>query len=171
MTSKNSLCDERLFEQFYKKNFQLAHHFIFYKTGNTSDANDIVQEAFSNLWQHCSTIKFSTAKSYLFTVMNNLFFNQKKHEKVIFNYAKETPYYDVDCNNPEYILEEEEFKKNLLLKIQALPTEAREVFLLNRIDGKKYREIAEILNISQKTVERRMSVAIKKLNLKTKFSK
>ena len=55
--------------------------------------------------------------------------------------------------------------------IADLSEEQREVFLLNRIEDKKYREIAELLGVSQKTVEKRMSAALKilreKLNNKT----
>jgi RNA polymerase sigma-70 factor (ECF subfamily) len=64
-------------------------------------------------------------------------------------YAKETPNLDRTNQSPEYILEEEEFKIKLQAAI-ALSEAQREVFLMNRIDGKKYREIAELLDISQK---------------------
>ncbi len=81
-------------------------------------------------------------------------------------YAKASPYMDKDNQSPEYLLEEEEFKKKLLNVISDLSEDQREVFLLNRIEDKKYREIAELLDISQKTVEKRMSAALKILRKK-----
>lgn len=84
-----------------------------------------------------------------------------RHQKVVFTYAKEAPYRDQTNLNPEYLLEEEEFKTKLQKVIANLSAEQREVFLLNRIEDKKYREIAVLLNISQKTVEKRMSAALK----------
>ena len=121
----------------------------------------MVQDAFSKIWENCSSIDFTKAKTYLFTTVNNLFLNTVKHQKVVMNYAKAAPYIDTNNESPEYILEEEEFKKKLQNAIASLSDIQREVFLMNRIDGKKYREIAEILGISQKAVEKRMSGALK----------
>ena len=66
---------------------------------------------------------------------------------------------------PPWSKKEEEFKTKLQNAIAALTEGQREVFLMNRIDGKKYKEIAEILNLSQKAVEKRMSGALKALRL------
>jgi RNA polymerase sigma-70 factor (ECF subfamily) len=80
---------------------------------------------------------------------------------VVFQYEKEVPNLDTNNQNPEYLLEEEEFKVKLQKAISSLSEAQREVFLMNRIEGKKYREIAELLDISQKAVEKRMSAALK----------
>ena len=56
-----------------------------------------------------------------------------------------------------------EFKKKLELALDNLTEAQKEVFLLNRIEGKKYKEIATYLNISEKAVEKRMSGALKSL--------
>ena len=66
-------------------------------------------------------------------------------------------------------MEEEEFRKRLEEGISNLPEGQRVVFLMNRIDKKKYREIAEELNISVKAVEKRMHkalVALRKISKK-----
>ena len=93
----------------------------------------------------------------------NMFLNTIKHNKVVMEYAKAAPYLDMDNQSPEYLLEEEEFKTKLQNAIALLTDGQREVFLLNRIEGKKYREIATLLNLSQKAVEKRMSIALKTL--------
>lgn len=164
--TKKSLCNEKDFNEFYKTNIQFVTNFSSYKSGDPNTALDLVQEAFLKIWEKCSEISYEKAKSYLFTSVNNLFLNKLKHEKVVLNYAKNTPYLDVTNQNPEYLLEEEEFKNKLKKAIEDLTEAEREVFLLNRIDDKKYREIAELLNISQKAVEKRMSSALKKLRIK-----
>jgi len=102
----------------------------------------------------------------LFNNVTNLFLNTLKHQKVVLKYAKAAPYLDKDNQSPEYLLEEEEFKLKLKNAIAELSEVQREVFLMNRIDGKKYREIAEILDISKKTVEKRMSGALQILRAK-----
>lgn len=163
---KKSLCNEDDFNEFYRSNIQFVINFSSYKSGNRDTALDLVQEVFLKMWEKCSEISYNKAKSYLFTSVHNLFLNTMKHQKVVLNYAKNTPYIDINNQSPEYLLEEEEFKIKLKNAIEDLTEAEREVFLLNRIDGKKYREIAELLNISQKAVEKRMSSALKKLRTK-----
>lgn len=164
--SDKYLCDEINFNEFYTSHIQSATNFAYYKSGNKNASLDLAQEGFIKIWENCAKIAFSKAKSYLFTVINNLFLNKVKHEKVVFDYAKNSPYLDVNNQSPEYLLEEEEFKIKLKNAIADLTEAEREVFLMNRIDGKKYREIAEMLEISQKAVEKRMSSALKKLKNK-----
>ncbi|RKF04107.1 RNA polymerase sigma-70 factor (ECF subfamily) [Tenacibaculum lutimaris] len=164
--TKKSLCNEEDFNEFYKSNIQFITNFSHYKSGDKDTALDLIQEVFLKMWEKCSEISYDKAKSYLFTSVNNLFLNSLKHEKVVLNYAKSSPYIDINNQSPEYLLEEEEFKHKLKKAIEGLTEAEREVFLMNRIDGKKYREIAELLNISQKAVEKRMSSALKKLRSK-----
>jgi RNA polymerase sigma-70 factor (family 1) len=160
---KNNLCEENHFNHFYIKNVQSATNFAYYKCGDRDTALDLVQEAFTKIWENCSKIDFSKVKTYLLTTVNNLFLNSIKHQKVVMAYAKDTPTLDITNQSPEYLLEEEEFKQKLQNAIASLTTAQREVFLMNRIDGKKYKEIAELLAISQKAVEKRMSGALKTL--------
>jgi RNA polymerase sigma-70 factor (ECF subfamily) len=157
----NKLCEETYFNTFYLEHVQSASNFAYYKCGDKDAALDFVQDAFSKIWENCSKIDFTKAKTYLFTTINNLFLNTVKHNKVVLEYAKAAPYLDKTNESPEYIFEEEEFKKKLQDAISLLTESQREVFLLNRIEGKKYREIADLLDISQKAVEKRMSGALK----------
>lgn len=157
----NNLCEENQFRDFYLKNIQSATNFAYYKCGDRDSALDLVQDAFAKIWENCSNIEFSKVKTYLLTTVNNLFLNTIKHNKVVLNYTKEAPNLDTNNQSPEYLLEEEEFKIKLQNAIASLSQPQREVFLMNRIDGKKYREIAALLDISQKAVEKRMSGALK----------
>ena len=159
----NKLCDEKHFRDLYLKQVQSATNFAYYKCGDSDAALDLVQDAFTKIWENCSKIDFTKVKTYLLTTVNNLFLNTIKHNKVVLAYAKETPNLDTNNQSPEYLLEEEEFKIKLQNAISSLTEAQREVFLMNRIDGKKYREIADILEISQKAVEKRMSAALKTL--------
>ncbi len=160
---KNNLCEENHFNHFYIKNVQSATNFAYYKCGDRDTALDLVQEAFTKIWENCSKIDFSKVRTYLLTTVNNLFLNSVKHQKVVMAYAKDTPTLDITNQSPEYLLEEEEFKQKLQNAIASLTAAQREVFLMNRIEGKKYKEIADLLDISQKAVEKRMSGALKTL--------
>ena len=165
-SSKRKLCTESHFNSFYLEHMQSINNFAYYKCGDQAKSLDLVQEAFAKIWENCSKIDFAKAKTYLFTTVNNLFLNTVRHQKVVMAHAKAAPYMDKTNLSPEYLLEEDEFKRKLEHVISDLNEEQREVFLLNRIEDKKYREIAELLNISQKTVEKRMSQALKILREK-----
>ena len=95
-------------------------------------------------------------------VANNLFISNYRHQKVVLEHQKIIPNV-VTSETPEYVLEEQEFLKKLQTVIGNLSEKQREVFLMNRIDKKKYKEIALELNISIKTVEKRMSAALKEI--------
>ena len=66
--------------------------------------------------------------------------------------------------SPQELLEEKQFKEKLTQSLNQLSEKERIVFLMNRIDNLTYHEIADQLSVSQKTVEKRMHQALKKLN-------
>ncbi len=166
MDTNPNLCEEQAFGRFYKDHIQSATNFAYFKSGDKAGSSDLVQEAFTKLWENCGSVDYNKAKSYLFTSINNLFLNTVRHRKVVLNYAKTAPYMDIDNKDPEYVIREEEFKAQLLAAIEELSPHQREVFLLNRVEGKKYREIAEMLDVSVKTVEKHMSAALRTLKTK-----
>lgn len=164
MEEDKSLCNSEVFEEVYKSNATALRNFIYYKCGDMEIAEDIIQDSFLTIWNKCSTIIFKSVKSLLYTIASNNFLNMVKHKKVTLEHQKLNNNQNNYTNeNPEFLIEEQEFLKKLESAIADLPEKEREVFLLNRIDKKKYREIADLLNISIKTVEKRMSKALKQL--------
>ena len=137
-------------------------NYLYYKSGNQQLAEDLTHDAFSKLWENCAKVVFDKAKTYVYTIGKNLFYNQVKRKKVILKFEKSKAS-DQDHQDPQFILEEREFQLKLEKAISNLPENQREVFLMNRIDKMKYREIAEALNISVKAVEKRMHKALKSL--------
>jgi RNA polymerase sigma-70 factor (ECF subfamily) len=75
-------------------------------------------------------------------------------------YEKNFTGLDKTNENPEYLLEESQFQTKLLKAIENLNDKQRIAFLMHRIDGKKYSEIASDLNISVKAVEKRIHLAL-----------
>ena len=160
MSEKNkSVCNEKTYEWIYNTYSQTLRNFIYYKCGDTHQAEDIVQNAFVKLWNNCSKIVLDKAKSYLYTVSKNEFLNVVAHKKIELQHQV---YLVKDSTNesPEFLLEEQEFSIKLKRVIANLPEKQREVFLLSRIDKKKYSEISEIIGITIKGVEKRMSLAL-----------
>ena len=156
---KKDICQEQHYNALYKAHGQALWNFAYYKCGNADDANDLVQEAFVKLWNNCRKVSFSTARSFLYTVTNNSFLNAVAHKKVVLNYRSNQTS-GIDKQSPEYLLEEKEYGKKLNAALNTLTEAQRTAFLMNRIDGKKYKEIAEELDISIKAVEKRISQAL-----------
>ncbi len=155
-----SVCESEVFSAIYKNNANDLRNYLYYKFGDLETAEDLVQESFIKLWKNCVKVIFQKAKSYLFTVATNMFIDKKRHEKVVLNYQKQNKNH-IDNQSPEFLFEEKEFMKKLQFTLGNLPDKQREVFLLNRIDNKTYKEISEMLNISVKAVEKRMHNALK----------
>ncbi len=162
MSEIKSVCESKVFEELYTSHSKTLYNFIYYKCGNQVQAEDLVQEAFVKMWNNCAKVLFEKAKSFLYTVTNNLFLNEVAHKKVILKYRK-IPVSESTNESPEFLLEEKEFMDKLQNAISNLTEAQREVFLLNRIDKKTYREISELLNISVKAVEKRMHGALIKM--------
>ena len=159
---KDHVCEEAVYSSLFRAHSKTIFNFIFYKYGNEEKAHDAVQEAFVKLWENCSKVPPQKAKSYVYTVANNLYLNVLKAEKVRLKYAEKAPS-ATDTVSPEYVLEEKQFQEKLDKALNALPENQRTTFLMNRIDGMKYQEIAEMEGVSVKAIEKRMHLALKSL--------
>ena len=158
----NNICNEKVFEKLFNTHAKDLRRFLFFKTQDMNLAEDILQDAFIKLWDHCNNVKPAKAKSFLFTVAKNMFFNHKKHEKVVMNHQKRASK-SSNYETPEYLLVEKEILVKIEEEISNLPEKQKEVFLLSRMEKKKYKEIAEIVGISVKAVEKRMHLALLKM--------
>jgi len=155
----DNVCGDEVYRSIFFDHSEHLRNFMYYKSGNLAQAEDVVQEAFTKLWENCAKVTLEKAKSYLFTVANNLFLNQVEHNKVVLKFENRG-HSQKDSQTPQYLLEEQEFKIKLEAALSALPEDQRVVFLMNRIDKKKYREIATELEVSVKAIEKRMHKAL-----------
>ncbi len=150
------------FEQLFDQYFESIKNFVYFKTGNTAVSEDIVQETFIKLWERRTEIKKETVSSLLYTIASNLSKNHIKHQAVVFNFANKQRIHSY-ADTPQQILEGQEFKDKLEMALGSLSEAHRTTFLMNRIEKLTYVEIAKRLEISVKTVEKRMSVSLKQL--------
>ncbi len=161
--NSNDVCRESVFSEFFRGHAKSLRNYLVFKFGNENHAEDVTQEAFIKLWQNCKDVPLEKAKSYLYTIANNSSLNIIAHEKVKLNYKNNVAHVDRSSENPEFLMEEEQFRGKLITAIQNLNETQRVAFLMNRIDGKKYTEIAEELGISVKAVEKRIHLALLEL--------
>ncbi len=154
-----TLCDEKTFTEVFRNYAKSLNSYLYYQLGDTSQAQDITQEAFMTLWRKCAEVQLASARGYVFMVAKNKMLNMVERKKVKLNFSKQTVKTQSGIT-PEHILEEKEFQAALEQAIQNLPEKQRVVFLMSRIDRLKYAEIAELLGISKKAVEKRIYLAL-----------
>ena len=136
-----NLCHEDTFRNLYLKYAKDIKRFLFFKTQDMDRAEDIMQDAFVKLWDNCSRINASKAKSYLFTIANNMFINESRHDNVVLDYKTKNTHHTSDNENPEFIIIEQEFLEKINRTIDSLPYNQKEVFLLNRIEKKSTKKL------------------------------
>lgn len=159
---KENICEERIFSSLFTKYSEDLNKFLYYKFGSTLSPSDKVQEAFVKLWENCGKVTPDKAKSFLFTTANNLMLNAYAHQKVVRKHQQIKPKYSTN-ETPEFLLQEKEYRNKLNNAISKLTDAQRVAFLMNRVEGKRFKEIAAILDISTKAVEKRIYGALKKL--------
>lgn len=159
---KDNICEAQLFERLFKKHSKNLHDFLYYKFGEHLNPQDKMQDAFIKLWQNCSKVSPEKAKSFLFTTANNLMLNAVAHQKVVLRYNK-IPQKRATNETPEFVLQEKEYHQKLQNALAKLTQAQRVAFLMNRVEGKRFKEIATLLDISTKAVEKRIYGALKKL--------
>jgi len=169
-TEKNipSSLDNTAFEELFKTLFPSLVIFARKYLPDLDTAKEIVHNVFLNLWEKRENIDINTSlKSYLFTSVYNRCLNyirdQSKFSRVEHHLEKIEQEENLTAYNP---LEEQELESKIVEALNNLPEKCREIFMLNRFEGKKYAEIAEKLDISVKTVETQMSKALKILREK-----
>jgi RNA polymerase sigma-70 factor, ECF subfamily len=150
---------ERLFEKYYSP---LCHHAD--KILKDMDAaEDIVQEFFYNFWKSRETFSPKLSlNAYLFHSIRNNALHYLEHLAVRQSYAQQVfnEFQDeIPVDNQEEI-EMHDLNRLINATLQQMPERCSRVFRMNRFEGKKYREIAEILSISVKTVEADMGKAL-----------
>jgi RNA polymerase sigma-70 factor (family 1) len=144
-----------IFDQYYES----IRSFAYYKTGDVDLADDIVQEVFLKLWSNRHGVKDDTVKSLLYTIASNTIKNHFKHQKVVYNFQKQDQANETS-DEADSDLRQEELNRKLQDALAEIPEKSREVFLMNRIEGLTYTDIADRLGLSVKAIEKRMSEAL-----------
>jgi len=147
--------------------FAQVRNYVFYRSGNTETATDIAQETFLKVWEKRSTIQANKIKGLLFKIANDQFVSHYRKEKRSFEFFK---YYRFDAysNPPDEQLAFEQLKEKYREVLDRMPEKQRTVFLMSRVENLKYAEIAEMVGISIKAVEKRMKKALENLRLNLK---
>ena len=159
------------FKSLFNTHFEDVRKYILYRSGNEEMATDIAQDTFMRIWEKQPTIDPKTVKGLLFKIAGDLFISQYRRKKVAFNFFNTFQPLD-KSHTPEDEINFQELEKAYDTALKTMPEKQRTVFLMNRVDELKYKEIADQLGLSVKAIEKRMSQALEhlKINLKDKIS-
>lgn len=159
---------ELLFRRLYPQLCAYANKYL----NDMDESEEIVQEVFIKIWKNRENLdEKQSVNGYLFTSVKNNCFNLLEHWKVKDKYTELLA--RIYTSPPEQISSHEAFvaeelEKDFHRALEQLPPECRKIFELSRLEGLKYQEIAERLNISIKTVEVQMSRALRKIRVQLK---
>ena len=162
-----------LYLMYYSKLVRFAKEFVVLE----EDAENITQDVFTDLWERRDAIDhIENVNAYLFRLVRNRCLDYLKHKVFEQKYAENVQAsFEIELNlklqsldrfDVSDISEGNETERLVRDAINSLPKRCRDIFLLSRMKGLKYREISEKLGISVNTVECQMGIALKKLRVK-----
>lgn len=157
---------DEIYVSYFSRMRRFAREYVLFD----EDAENIVQDVFLLLWEKKDVLKVQVSLiSYLFSLVKNRCLDYLRHQVVAEEFKQEL---SVKLSALEHLDQtfgsEEEIERIVKRAIDNLPERCREIFIKNRIDGKKYREIADELQLSVNTVENQMAIALKRLRISLK---
>lgn len=151
---------ESLFRSYCSKLVRFSYRFVH----DADTAENIVQDVFVNIWTHRASLDPQrNFRSYIYASVRNRALEDLRHQQVVQDAVADLKTLVPDVRTPE----DEHHSRELAIAIQRaidkLPERCRTIFVMSRTDRLTYREIAEVLDISVKTVETQMGRALQVL--------
>lgn len=146
--------------------FAQVRNYVFFRSGNTELATDIAQETFLRIWEK-QDVQQAKVKGLLFKIAGDLFISHYRKDQQNFNFFNNYQN-NGHVRSPHEELEYSQLQQRYSIVLEKMPEKNRTVYLMNRVDELKYSEIAEMVGVSTKAVEKRMTKALEflKANLK-----
>ncbi|MFC0771772.1 RNA polymerase sigma factor [Terrimonas alba] len=151
------------FHPLYRLIYSITHH--------KEVAEELTNDVFVQIWQSRKKIgNVENPEVYLFVCARNIAFTYLKSIKAPVTSIEDIQQFDLHIERtPEDMLVSSEMVARINAAIRQLPPKCKLTFLLVKENNLKYREVAEILGLSVKTVEAQMSIALKKLSQSIPF--
>lgn len=150
------------FKLLFDTYFEDVRRYVLYRSGDEEIATDVAQETFMRVWEKQMVVDPQRVKGLLLKIAGDLFISQYRRKQVANNFFN-TFQPSGKSSTPEDELSFQELLKAYDVALKTMPEKQRTVFLMNRIDELKYKEIADQLGLSVKAIEKRMSLALEHL--------
>lgn len=159
--------DQIAFRQFYDIYYHRLLNFAFYFLESSVAAEEVVSTVFISLWKKRKELtKIKRIEAYIFSSTKNKSYNYLRDNKRLIQFKDidaEGDFLVPEFENPETDLISKELRNKIIEIIEELPPKCKMIFTLIREDGLKHKEVAELLDISIKTVEVQMGRALSKI--------
>ena len=159
------LGDEKAFDTLFRAWYKPLVGYAFrFTDGDQDEAEELVQDAFVKLWAQREKLDLQhSVKAYLYRMVHNQALNRLRAQQIHVRYTQhQARQMEHEFEPPK---DDPELQHRLRATLEGLPAQCRHVFELSRFENLKYREIAEQLGISIKTVETHMGKALRILRL------
>lgn len=152
----------RMFQRFYVPLVRYAHRF----TGDDGRAKDVVQDVFAKLWRDRASITINVSlKAFLYTMVRNRALNLNRRTSRVVSGVEMQVLLDRRRVQPseEEALAAKELKRHLQTWIEELAPRRKEAFILSRYHAMTHQEIAEVMQVSKRTVDTHILLALREL--------
>lgn len=147
------------FKVLFDSYFDSVRSYLFYRGVEKEQASDLAQDVFMKVWEKQLNVDPKTAHRLLYKMAGDMFISRFRRETLEMNYRTTLKNDNVDFS-PEDQLRYKQLFENYTKALAELSEKQRTVFLMSRIEGLKYHEIAERLDLSVKAVEKRMNITL-----------
>jgi RNA polymerase sigma-70 factor (ECF subfamily) len=181
MTAPNELLrrivdddDKYAFTELYKTMHKGLYDFSVSIVKLKEPAEEITADVFIRLWERRHIVPHTKIRScslYLFMCIKNASLNYLRSYKRVESIDFENismPHWRLDAN-PEELMITAEMVSRLNSAVSSLPPKCATIFRLVKEEGLRYKEVAQLLEISEKTVENQISIALKKIQQAISF--
>lgn len=155
--------DEHIFKSIYQEYYLPVCRYLNYYTSEKYIIEEIVQEVFVKLWEDRKTLEITHIRTYLYTATRNRLFNYYRNQQLQDARIKEWSEFEVLYSTTTDCVDRNEFDQLLHAAMNELSPRCKEVFIMSKMEKLSYKEIATILNISEKTVENQMGTTLKSI--------
>lgn len=164
--------DQRAFRQFFDLYYHRLLNFAYFFLESSVASEEVVSTVFINLWEKRKKLpEINRIEAYLFTSTKNKSYSYLRDNKRLIQFRdidSDADFLVSQFENPETEMFSQEFRDKIIEIIEGLPPKCKMIFTLIREDGMKYKEVAELLDISIKTVEVQMGRALSKIKASIK---
>lgn len=147
------------FKKLFDTYFDSVRSYLFFRGAEKEQATDLAQDVFMRIWEKQLKIELKSARRFLYKIAGDMFISTYRRETLELNYRNSLKNDQYNAS-PEQQVQYNELHEKYTKALAALSDKQRTVFLMARMEGLKYHEIAERLGISVKAVEKRMSITL-----------
>ncbi|MVZ60610.1 sigma-70 family RNA polymerase sigma factor [Sphingobacterium humi] len=156
--------NETVFKSYFLRNYRVLEQYAYTFLKDKALAQDVSSEVMWKMWHlEADLLHISNVESYLLRSVKNKCLNMLRLKQVVYVDQQELRDELLDQNHPEEIMMQTEGVKRIESAIASLPQKTKQAFKLVKEEKRSYQEVADLMNISKKTVDRHIQIALSKL--------